>query len=170
MDYTLVNVPAEEREFTLRLLNAPRVTQVVREANADPNYRVSIQMVETEAGPIMIRIFRQKIPPMIRMPFCKEHDKYNDGCSICLETFDDAEIIQQLECKHVFHPKCIGEWLSTNETCPLCRGQIYNWEVDERLPEPQSEINNRKSVSVVWQVIALLLLCNILVLLWLFVI
>jgi hypothetical protein len=26
-----------------------------------------------------------------------------------------------LDCKHIFHKKCIDEWTSNNNTCPLCR-------------------------------------------------
>jgi len=53
---------------------------------------------------------------------------YNDAllildseCSICLEKFEEGEKISTLKCNHNFHAKCIGEWLDTNFTCPLCR-------------------------------------------------
>ena len=45
-------------------------------------------------------------------------------CSICLESFDDKNIII-LECSHQFHASCIFQTLSTNHNrCPLCRSKI----------------------------------------------
>ena len=42
-----------------------------------------------------------------------------DSCSICLEN-EPCEIYV-LNCDHVFHKKCITDWLMRNPTCPLCR-------------------------------------------------
>lgn len=44
-------------------------------------------------------------------------------CSICHENVDH-EIIFDLECKHVFHTLCLGQWMFRNNTCPLCRNKI----------------------------------------------
>jgi len=44
--------------------------------------------------------------------------KNGDTCSICLEPCVSGV---ELECKHVFHKKCIEKWLDTNPTCPNCR-------------------------------------------------
>ena len=43
------------------------------------------------------------------------------GCSICLDNFKEGEKISILKCSHIFHDKCIGDWLDTQFTCPLCR-------------------------------------------------
>lgn len=42
-------------------------------------------------------------------------------CPICLE--DTCEDSKELSCKHVFHDKCITEWLKKAHTCPTCRHQ-----------------------------------------------
>jgi hypothetical protein len=48
-------------------------------------------------------------------------------CSICLEDLvqSDREVdiqIRQIKtCKHLFHVKCLSQWLSDHATCPLCR-------------------------------------------------
>jgi hypothetical protein len=42
-------------------------------------------------------------------------------CSICLEIISRKKII--LTCNHVFHPKCIREWIQKKNTCPLCRAK-----------------------------------------------
>lgn len=44
-------------------------------------------------------------------------------CSICLNhVMNDIKI---LPCGHCFHNNtCIGVWLETNNTCPVCRADI----------------------------------------------
>lgn len=45
----------------------------------------------------------------------------NDACSVCLESFVSEDLVKVLECKHVFHQKCIDPWLKKTLKCPLCR-------------------------------------------------
>ena len=48
-------------------------------------------------------------------------------CSICLSTLENEELVIQLKCnnRHIFHTKCLEEWLKHQEKCPLCRSEIY---------------------------------------------
>ncbi|GFQ98926.1 RING-type domain-containing protein [Trichonephila clavata] len=41
-------------------------------------------------------------------------------CSICLDT-ENHPTNRQLFCGHVFHSKCINNWLSFRFSCPVCR-------------------------------------------------
>lgn len=41
-----------------------------------------------------------------------------ENCSICMDTLLNEE---KLFCGHSFCKECIGEWLSQNHGCPLCR-------------------------------------------------
>ncbi len=54
-----------------------------------------------------------------KVPLCTE-------CTICLEKFEINNNVIKLDCCHVFHPKCIYEWLNPNKinTCPTCRNII----------------------------------------------
>ena len=56
--------------------------------------------------------------------------KLNDkeSCSICLI---DSNLLYETECKHLFHEKCITEWITKhqNNSCPLCRTIIVKDEV-----------------------------------------
>lgn len=46
-------------------------------------------------------------------------------CAVCLCEFDDDEALRLLPaCSHVFHPDCIGEWLRSHTTCPVCRANL----------------------------------------------
>ncbi|KAM0915015.1 hypothetical protein ACQ4PT_011127 [Festuca glaucescens] len=43
-------------------------------------------------------------------------------CAVCLSEFEDDERLRLLpRCSHAFHPDCIGEWLASHVTCPVCR-------------------------------------------------
>ena len=43
-------------------------------------------------------------------------------CSICLEYILDD--LHKTKCNHIFHNKCINDWLNEKNTCPLCRRNI----------------------------------------------
>ncbi len=44
-------------------------------------------------------------------------------CTICLCEFEVDEKVCGLPCDngHIFHTKCIEQWLETNSVCPVCR-------------------------------------------------
>jgi hypothetical protein len=44
----------------------------------------------------------------------------NDNCSICFETMKEKKVILTI-CNHVYHDRCLEEWIESNATCPLCR-------------------------------------------------
>lgn len=45
-------------------------------------------------------------------------------CSICLVDFEVDDDVVNLECKHIFHEKCIEEWVDRKKDCPNCREKI----------------------------------------------
>ena len=47
-------------------------------------------------------------------------------CCICLDEIKKVDKISRLNCKHIFHHKCINKWyqISENASCPVCRGEI----------------------------------------------
>ncbi|KAK9749000.1 hypothetical protein RND81_02G095800 [Saponaria officinalis] len=46
-------------------------------------------------------------------------------CAICLNEFTEIELLRMLpSCCHVFHPQCIGPWLTSHVTCPVCRANL----------------------------------------------
>ena len=44
-------------------------------------------------------------------------------CTICLLQYTE-ETKKTTECNHTFHDECIGRWLQTNNSCPLCRTEM----------------------------------------------
>jgi len=50
--------------------------------------------------------------------------KKSTYCSICLEKINKLEKYKT-KCNHLYHIKCINKWLKINNTCPICRTELY---------------------------------------------
>jgi hypothetical protein len=54
----------------------------------------------------------------------------NDSqCPICLNSIQPKPTCQEeekkvLDCSHIFHRECIGEWLKRKHNCPICRAHV----------------------------------------------
>ena len=46
-----------------------------------------------------------------------------DSCAVCLEPFDSCQKASACSCGHVFHLKCINDWLNCSQAaaCPTCK-------------------------------------------------
>ena len=57
--------------------------------------------------------------------FCPEKES---TCIICLEaiSYQNQQKVK-LDCKHIYHKKCIDNWLENNPSCPLCRTNIESY-------------------------------------------
>ncbi|XP_073277077.1 RING-H2 finger protein ATL70-like [Primulina huaijiensis] len=43
-------------------------------------------------------------------------------CSICLTDYENSDVLRVLpDCGHLFHLKCVDQWLHSHPTCPVCR-------------------------------------------------
>jgi hypothetical protein len=42
-------------------------------------------------------------------------------CSICMNEYIKEDWVSLLKCKHIFHTKCIEEWVNYKQNCPICR-------------------------------------------------
>ena len=61
-------------------------------------------------------------------PTCKEYldnlptsTDISEPCPICYDDIKTEKDSSILICKHIFHKKCIKNWLSQNTSCPICR-------------------------------------------------
>lgn len=50
--------------------------------------------------------------------------KSDQKCSVCMDDIKEGSDINELTCKHVFHPDCIIPWLRVKNTCPVCRQEV----------------------------------------------
>lgn len=51
-------------------------------------------------------------------------NKTEEKCMICLEIFEEKDIVGNIDCNHVFHINCLQEWGKRNPKCPLCKKDI----------------------------------------------
>lgn len=45
-------------------------------------------------------------------------------CTICLDEFGDGDDVKTLPCLHIYHQRCIEQWLRTDNSCPVCKTPI----------------------------------------------
>ncbi|XP_008791159.2 E3 ubiquitin-protein ligase At1g63170-like isoform X2 [Phoenix dactylifera] len=45
-------------------------------------------------------------------------------CCICLAKYGDREEVRQLPCSHLFHLRCVDQWLRIISSCPLCKQEL----------------------------------------------
>jgi hypothetical protein len=71
---------------------------------------------------------------------CSESKQTDTMCSICLEEYDDGEVLRVLPCNHNFHTCCIVPWLTEQHAnCPLCKDSLVIPPSDE---EEREEIEH----------------------------
>ena len=44
-----------------------------------------------------------------------------EECSICLGDFKARDKLFELRCGHLYHQKCLKDWLKKSTRCPLCK-------------------------------------------------
>ena len=52
-------------------------------------------------------------------------DLPNKECIICFDDFKENDKIRILKCTHMYHKKCIDEWISIKTICPECMDNIF---------------------------------------------
>ncbi|KAJ6826985.1 E3 ubiquitin-protein ligase AIP2 [Iris pallida] len=45
-------------------------------------------------------------------------------CAVCRENLVINDKMQELPCKHLFHPPCLKPWLDEHNSCPICRHEL----------------------------------------------
>ncbi|KAE8718852.1 E3 ubiquitin-protein ligase AIP2 [Hibiscus syriacus] len=60
----------------------------------------------------------------------------NAECAICKENLVIGDKMQELPCKHTFHPPCLKPWLDEHNSCPICR---YELQTDDHEYESRKE-------------------------------
>ena len=61
-----------------------------------------------------------------------EYDSDNNTCYICLTDCRDEDYLNPCSkncSKHLVHKKCIYEWKTTGDSCPLCRSRLNSIDI-----------------------------------------
>ena len=65
--------------------------------------------------------------PVVKIADINKLNDENKRCVICLEDFKNNDKSIYLPCFHLFHEKCITDWINMKKRfCPLCRSIINN--------------------------------------------
>ena len=67
-----------------------------------------------------------------------EYAKMTD-CPICYESINQTTGCCVLSCSHSFHIKCLTKWTSDASTCPMCRHDLTDIELNRPDPPPKQE-------------------------------
>lgn len=68
---------------------------------------------------------RTAIRKLRRIKISENDIHVNNECPICIEVFQSGEKARQIECNHVYHKRCIIQWLKMRSTCPVCRFRLH---------------------------------------------
>lgn len=52
----------------------------------------------------------------------------DDTCAVCLDQMDADAKTRRMPCQHVFHAKCIEDWVTKVNRCPVCNTCIIDEE------------------------------------------
>ena len=47
-------------------------------------------------------------------------------CAICRDTIQIGAQLSYHKCRNIFHLKCLGKWVASSNTCPLCRASVID--------------------------------------------
>mmetsp|Transcript_7242 Transcript_7242/g.11557 ORF Transcript_7242/g.11557 Transcript_7242/m.11557 type:complete len:448 (+) Transcript_7242:231-1574(+) len=74
---------------------------------------------------------------------------YDEQCAICIADFDTGETARILKCRHVYHKKCVDNWLALNGTCPICRAPVTERARKEQDRARRDARNDQSNIELV---------------------
>jgi len=104
--------------------------------NSNPAINQSAWSKRTSLGSIDAAFGTSSIPTTVKSRYFYEEvsesgseaatlnvPETENDCIICLEEFNDADVIKPMECGHRFHSQCIDDWrkIGKDSSCPMCR-------------------------------------------------
>ena len=61
----------------------------------------------------------------------KKKDAPPEECNICLVDFENGDTVKRLQCLHLYHAKCMDEWLAKKSVCPDCKFNLRSLNLDQ---------------------------------------
>lgn len=55
-------------------------------------------------------------------------------CSICIDEYEEGDVVSVLPCKHEYHRECIEPWLQMHRNCPFCKQDVFTMHEEAKEP------------------------------------
>ncbi|KAM0011304.1 putative transcription factor C2H2 family [Helianthus debilis subsp. tardiflorus] len=70
-------------------------------------------------------------------------------CAICKDNLVVGDSMQEMPCKHTFHPPCLKPWLDEHNSCPICRHELRtdDHEYESRKEREKEAEEERKGAA-----------------------
>lgn len=90
----------------------------MEDLSLDESISRSIQRV-LQLGAVVVgqQLSDQEIQALPKARFSQGEQR----CPICLEMYEQGELLNRLRCGHFFHINCLARWMRRAAQCPLCR-------------------------------------------------
>ena len=110
-----------EEEMALKAVEQQIMNEIC--PNPDQMSYEQLLQLEEEVGNVNKGLSKEKINEIPSKPFHMALFEDNSQCIICMENFNENELVKQLLCGHIFHGDCIDHWLTQQKNCPFCKAE-----------------------------------------------
>ena len=93
---------------------------------ADDSFEELIFLELEEENRMLLEDLANEIIKTIPAHSFNTQNKDSKECTICLETYNQGDLVKTIDCGHMFHQQCIDTWLISSLKCPLCRHSLVN--------------------------------------------
>lgn len=116
--------------------------EIERRFNNEDNLRN--ELIKKENQEKLDQLFQSRLKEHL---YKAKYNQYGGGCSICLDNFTIESKVSKTSCNHIFHHKCLKEWLFKNilcPKCPNCNSEILKLKEDEGCENFESNFIDKK--------------------------
>ena len=111
---------------------SPRFSPRFRHSNSPPIFSDSSSsendfIDENENNINESESFNSDLIPATNLEDITKLNDESKKCVICLEEFENNNLINTLPCAHIFHSECLKKWVSNKPSCPTCRLNLRDY-------------------------------------------
>lgn len=103
-------------DFHFKSSNIKQLTDIAQDFQTYVNDNTEVYSKDLYIGELVKNTItkRRKLPSNIGTTYIC-HSPNNQICKICGQKLKQRQQLRELTCKHIFHKKCIDNWLIDNE-------------------------------------------------------